>query len=245
MIDGSSAKRRAAITLLRSAKSRNALRRAKPAIRQLSGDDSYAPSQLAADIESVLAELSSETNASRRFDVLRRSDVDGESHDAIAKDVGLSRSQFYRDLREARERFASALEERLTAKASAGVDPRFLAIEALRDGGQFARAAAMADVLARTGNREDAARALCLRAELEIENGTFSPPPAQPPRKRENSSTTPTSRCANGRRRMRARGLRERPTAWDRRNRRTCVALRSYACAELSMWQRCIGLDAG
>jgi predicted DNA-binding protein (UPF0251 family) len=174
MIDASSAKRRAAITLLRSAKSRNALRRAKPAIRELSGDDSYAPSQLAADIESVLAELTSETNASRRFDVLRRSDVDGESHDAIAKDVGLSRSQFYRDLREARERFTLALEERLAAKAAAGIDPRFLAIEVLRDGGQFARAAAMADALARTGNREDAARALCLRAELEIENGAFA-----------------------------------------------------------------------
>ncbi|MEO7202795.1 MAG: hypothetical protein ABI431_08080, partial [Candidatus Tumulicola sp.] len=33
--------------------------------------------------------------------------------------------------------------------------------------------AAMADVLARAGVREDAARALCLRAELEIENGDF------------------------------------------------------------------------
>jgi hypothetical protein len=173
-MDSSSAQRRAAVTLLRGIKSRTAMRRAKPAIRELCGDDSYAPSQLAGDIDAVLAELSSEPNASRRIDVLRRSDVEGQSHDVIAGDVGLSRSQFYRDLREARERFTSALRDRLAAKASSAIDPRFLAIEVLRDGGQFARAVAMADALSRTGIREDAARALCLRAELEIENGAFA-----------------------------------------------------------------------
>ncbi|HEY1682663.1 MAG TPA: hypothetical protein VGF98_13545 [Candidatus Tumulicola sp.] len=174
MIDSSRVKRRAAVTLLRGLKSRSALGRAKPALLALAGsDDGYAPNQLAAAIEDVLTQLSSEPNGRRRFDVLRRCDVDREPHDAIADDVGVSRSQFYRDLREARERFADAIAERLNGGAAPVIDPRFLAIEALRDGGQYARAASMADVLARAGDREDAARALCLRADLEIESGDF------------------------------------------------------------------------
>jgi hypothetical protein len=173
MTHDSLAKRRAAVTLLRSVKSRTALGRAKLAMRAF-GDGPFAPGQLAAEIQEVLAELSCEANGRRRIDVLCRSDVDREAHDAIAKDIGVSRSQFYRDLREARECFTEALGERLAAKAAPAIDPRFLAIEALRDGGQYTRAAAMADVLARTGDREDAARALCLRAELEIENGAFA-----------------------------------------------------------------------
>src|ERR1700761_2206001 len=174
MLDNSRMKRRAAVTLLRGLKSRSALGRAKPALLALAGsDDAYAPNQLAAAIEDVLTQLSLEPNGRRRFDVLRRCDVEREAHDAIAGEIGLSRSQFYRDLREARERFADAISERLAGAAAPAIDPRFLAIEALRDGGQYARAASMADVLARAGDREDAARALCLRAELEIENGDF------------------------------------------------------------------------
>jgi hypothetical protein len=174
-MDSSRIKRRAAVTLLRSLNNRGALGRAKPAMRALSGgDDAVAVSQLAAAIEDVLGQLSAERQGRRRFDVLRRSDVEREPHDKIAGDVGLSRSQFYRDLREARERFAEALEERLAASTAPSVDPRFLAIEALRDGGQYARAATMADTLARTGDRDDAARALVLRAELEIESGAFA-----------------------------------------------------------------------
>jgi len=173
-MDSTRVKRRAAVTLLRGLKSRSALGRAKPALLALAGsDDGYAPNQLAAAIEDVLTQLSSEPNGRRRFDVLRRCDVEREPHDAIAGDVGVSRSQFYRDLRDARERFAEAIAERLSGGAAPAIDPRFLAIEALRDGGQYARAASMADVLARAGDREDATRALCLRAELEIENGEF------------------------------------------------------------------------
>src|SRR5579863_8296453 len=74
---------------------------------------------LPAVAERLMEELASESDHQRRrFTVLRRSDVLGHSHAEIARDVGLSRSQFYRDLHEARERFSSALERAFSVRAA-------------------------------------------------------------------------------------------------------------------------------
>jgi len=133
--------------------------------------------QLPRIVEGLIDELSAESEQQRRrLTVLRRSDIARESHTAIAADVGLSRSQFYRDLHEARELLSDALENRFSP---AGVqrdssDPRFLAIEALRSGGRFDRARALASTLARHADAREAIRALCLRAEVELELGTFA-----------------------------------------------------------------------
>jgi hypothetical protein len=130
----------------------------------------------------IIDELGAESERQRRrFAVLRRSDVDHEDHRAIARDLGLSRSQFYRDLREARERFADELDDRLALSIgrdcrpeAVRFDARTAAIVALRDTGQLERARQLALQVARDAN--DAAKAieaLCLCAELETELGLF------------------------------------------------------------------------
>lgn len=137
-------------------------------------------SQLPGIIDGLIDDLGAESDQQRRrLEVLRRSDVARESHSAIAADIGLSRSQFYRDLREAREVLAEALEERLAVRGRGSApldgrdDTRFLAIEVLRNGGQYDRARDVASVVARDADAADAIRMLCLRAELEIELGSF------------------------------------------------------------------------
>jgi predicted DNA-binding protein (UPF0251 family) len=140
--------------------------------------------QLPTIVASLLEELSSESEQQqRRFTVLRRSDIERELHTAIASDMGLSRSQFYRDLREARERFTDALEDRFSLqtggdngfKKISQDDARFVAIDALRDSGQFERAYGVAFALAHdSGDAARAIRALCLCSELQIEIGSFA-----------------------------------------------------------------------
>jgi hypothetical protein len=101
----------------------------------------------------------------------------------IACDMSLSRSQFYRDLREARERFTDALEDRLCLQTSGSKafnridhdEARFVAIDALRDSGQFERAYGLALALVRDSHeamRAIRARSLC--AELQTELGSFA-----------------------------------------------------------------------
>jgi tetratricopeptide (TPR) repeat protein len=174
-------RRRAAVTLLHSVRNRHALAR-HPLV------DAHRRTEFAdrlpTIITSLLDELSSESDQQRRrFTVLRKSDIDRESHASIAYDMSLSRSQFYRDLREARERFTDALEDRLSLRPGgdnrfpgiAQRDARFVAIGALRDSGQFERAYGVARSLARdSGDVTLAIRALCMCAELQMELGSFS-----------------------------------------------------------------------
>jgi predicted DNA-binding protein (UPF0251 family) len=172
-------RRRAAVTLLHNVGNRHALARRRESRRSVEVDD-----QLPAIISSLLDQLGSESEQQRRrFTVLRKSDIERQRHAAIAYDMGLSRSQFYRDLRDARERFADALEDRLSLQAGAiaridGIaqdEARFVAIRALRDGGQFERAYDVARALARdSGDARYAIRALCVCAELQTELGLFA-----------------------------------------------------------------------
>src|ERR1700680_221861 len=120
-------RRRAAVTLLHSVRNRRAPAR-HPLVEEACGNDTQGQillrrsefaDQLPAVITSILKKLSSESDKQRRrFDVLRKSDIERESHATIARDMSLSRSQFYRDLREARERFTDALEDRLSLRSS-------------------------------------------------------------------------------------------------------------------------------
>src|SRR5580700_1362753 len=99
-------RRRAAVTLLRSMRNRHALLR-HPVVEQACGN--VTPEQdlrrraefaghLPDIVTSILDELSSESEQQRRrFAVLRKSDIDRKSHAAIAAEMSLSRSQFYRD----------------------------------------------------------------------------------------------------------------------------------------------------
>jgi tetratricopeptide (TPR) repeat protein len=173
-------RRRAAVTLLHNVRSRHALAR-HPLFQ-----DAYSTiaDQLPTIVTLLLEELSSESDRQRRrFTVLRKSDIERENHAAIAYDMSLSRSQFYRDLREARERFTDALEDRLSLQTTvnkgfngiAQNDVRFTAIVALRDSGQFERAYDVALALARdSGEAGRAIRALCVCAELQTELGSFA-----------------------------------------------------------------------
>jgi len=136
---------------------------------------------LPAVAERLIEELASESDHQRRrFTVLRRSDVLGHSHAEIARDVGLSRSQFYRDLHEARERFSSALERAFSVRAAGlgtlrpGIAARRVAIEALRSGGRHDEARDSATTSLRNADPAEAVELLCLRAELETECGDFA-----------------------------------------------------------------------
>lgn len=188
----SETRRRAAITLLHSMRNRYALARHPLVVEANSKVTSSQDSrrrvefadQLPTIITLLLEELSSESDQQRRrFAVLRKSDIERESHATIARDMNLSRSQFYRDLRDARERFTDALEDRLAlqtrgTKDLTGIaqnDARFIAIEALRDSGQFERAYEVTLALARESDDAGLAiRALCLCAELQTEFGSFA-----------------------------------------------------------------------
>ena len=129
--------------------------------------------------ESVIAELASSGARSRRFAILRRSDVAGEKHAAIAADLGVSRSQFYRDLQTARAEFAETLQQRMAASAAPfyferfAKDVRMTAVHALRLNGRYREACDTASSIARSLDAEGAVEALCLRAEIENEVGAF------------------------------------------------------------------------
>jgi tetratricopeptide (TPR) repeat protein len=185
-------RRRAVVTLLRNVRNRHALAR-HPLVEEACSDVTPGQSsrqrvafanQLPTIISSLLDELSSESDQQRRrIGVLRRSDIKRESHAAIARDMNLSRSQFYRDLREARERFTDALEDRLSLQTEGNrrfngilqTEARFVAIDALRDSGQFERAYTEALATARDGSDAvRAIRALSLCAELQTELGSFA-----------------------------------------------------------------------
>ncbi|MFZ0030726.1 MAG: hypothetical protein WAK84_02510 [Candidatus Cybelea sp.] len=173
---------RAAITLLRNVRNRRALAR-HPLVEEASRQRTALADQLPGIVASLLDEFSLESEQQRRrFSVLRRSDIEREKHAAIARDMSLSRSQFYRDLREARERFAEGLQNYFSLRTNDdrgfGLPvngTRFVAIDALRDGGQFERAHAAAAAHARdSDDASQAIRALCIRAEVEIQLGMFA-----------------------------------------------------------------------
>lgn len=176
---------RAIATLLQSVRNRRGLSRSAFVAEAIRGVEPARRAEFTAAlpgiVEQLIDELSAESEQQqRRLRVLRRSDIAREPHDAIAADIGLSRSQFYRDLREAREALAQALEERFgrggrePARGGLAADPRFVAIDALRTHGQSDRARALATVLARAAEAPDAIRALRIRAELEMEDGLFA-----------------------------------------------------------------------
>lgn len=130
--------------------------------------------------EQLIERLASESaQQHRRFTVLRRTDILGDSHAAIARDEGLSRSQFYRDLHDARERLAVALDAEFSVRAATPeflepeVVARRVSIEALRNGGRHDRARVLATASLRVASPTEAVEVLCLRAELETECGDF------------------------------------------------------------------------
>jgi hypothetical protein len=190
-MEGKSLRKRAVVALLHNIRNRHALARSFLVAEACSDATPWLArnvreefvDRLPGTVEALVDQLSAESGQQhRRFEVLRRSDIDREQHDSIARDVGLSRSQFYRDLSEARERLMQALEDRFGSQTCAengvgtvgGADIRFASIEALRDGGRFARAHELAIALARdSSDALHRIRALCLRAELEIELGSF------------------------------------------------------------------------
>lgn len=174
-------RKRAVVALLHNVRNRRALSR-NACIAEVWGG--VASLQEPGFVEGLVEELGGGSGQlRRRFEILRRSDIQRESHQAIARDVGLSRSQFYRDLNDAREHFAQALEDHLDVPAVpvnddiiiGDDDARFVAIHALRDGGRFALACELAGTVARDSH--DAVqriRALCVRAELQSESGLFA-----------------------------------------------------------------------
>jgi hypothetical protein len=139
---------------------------------------------LPAVVEGLIEDLASASEQQhRRFTVLRRSDMLGQSHAQIARDVGLSRSQFYRDLHDAREMLAVALEQAFNVRKATpgflepGVAARRVTIEALRNGGRYERARDAATAYLRKARPAEAVDLLCLRAELETECGEFEAVP--------------------------------------------------------------------
>jgi tetratricopeptide (TPR) repeat protein len=130
--------------------------------------------------EQLIERLASESlQQHRRFTALRRSDILGHSHAEIARDEGLSRSQFYRDLHAARERLAAALEAEFSVRAATPeflepeVAARRVSIEALRNSGRHDRARNLATASLHVASPAEAVEVLCLRAELETESGDF------------------------------------------------------------------------
>lgn len=180
---------RALVALLHNIRNRYALARdplvaraAGPALAFGENGRAELIDRLPGIVESLVNELSSESGEqNRRFAILLRSDIERERHESIARDVGVSRSQFYRDLSEARACLMQALEERLSAYMrveDVGCvgrdDVRFAAIDALRDGGSFSRARTLARTVAReSGGGAKKIQALCILAELEIASGSF------------------------------------------------------------------------
>lgn len=146
-------RQRATVTLLYSVRNRRALARhpivqARDPQRQTDLVD-----RLPSIVTSLLDELSEESPVQRRrVSVLRKSDLQREKHRTVARELGLSRSQFYRDLRDARQSFAEALELRLGAPRAG--DSLFVARQ-------------------RFDARFVAVRARCLIAELQTESGKF------------------------------------------------------------------------
>jgi len=136
---------------------------------------------LPAVADRLIEELAAESDQQRRrFTVLRRSDLLGHAHSDVARDVGLSRSQFYRDLQEARERFGAALEGAFSVRAVTpgllqhGVATRRVTIEALRNGGRYDEARDSATESLHAAEPAEAIELLCLRAELETECGDLA-----------------------------------------------------------------------
>ncbi len=165
----------AVLTLLHNVRRRHTLAQ-NPFVQRPIG-----PAELPAIVEELIDVLAlGSAQQCRRFSILRRSDIAREKHSAIASDIGLSRSQFYRDLQAARAEFADALEDRLAVLPSESTpgtfarDARVLAIEALRDAGRFERACVAASALIRDSDVSGAIRALCVRAEVETESGAFA-----------------------------------------------------------------------
>ena len=177
-------RRRAVVTLLHSVRNRRALARnalVDEAVRATPARRAEFAAQLPAIVEEVVDALAAESEQQRRrFTVLRRSDIAREAQATVARDLGLSRSQFYRDLHDAREALVDALEERFGLGANGSSprrrdeDARFVAIETLRTGGRYEQACAMASRLAREAAAPEALRALCTRADLENELGSFA-----------------------------------------------------------------------
>ena|SRR5579862_1647287 len=177
-------RQRAAVTLLHNVRNRRALARHSFVIAQAPQHRTQLVDHLPEIVTSLVDELGAESASQhRRFTVLRRSDLDRTKHATVARELGLSRSQFYRDLREARECFADALEARLRIPArrtqAAGererLDARFVAIDALRDGGRIEQAERIARAFAGdAGDTATAIRALCICAELQTECGSFA-----------------------------------------------------------------------
>jgi len=138
-------------------------------------------SSFPAIVDKLVDDLASESDRQqRRFAVLRRSDVLGQSHAEIARDVGLSRSQFYRDLHDARERLRVELARTFSVRAATpdflqpAIAARRVTIETLRNAGQHDRARDAATASLRAARPDEAVDVLCLRAELETECGDFA-----------------------------------------------------------------------
>ena len=83
-------------------------------------------SDLRATIAAICEELTHSNSSSqderllRRKQIVLRCDLGREGHDQVARDLGLSMRQFYRERREIREQIAGALLKRLRLDANSG-----------------------------------------------------------------------------------------------------------------------------
>lgn len=113
--------------------------------------------------------------------IVARCDVGGELHKVVARDLGLSRRQFYRDLAVARERVAADLRAG-NARHSAGSAPRRVAIEArlrtaisLSAGGHGKAAVDHFTPLVASLEGEEAIWGHCVLADLLLDDGRLQP----------------------------------------------------------------------
>jgi hypothetical protein len=126
----------------------------------------------------ALDRLRDHDSTARMHDVLMRCDVEGESHKAVARDLGLSRRQLYRDLFQARLFVERAIVGRCdpglgrTPKSRSPLDRRLQIAENLALSGQAGAACALLAPLLGGLGVDDLVRVLCMIGEIAIDSGS-------------------------------------------------------------------------
>jgi len=116
------------------------------------------------------------SHGARQRAILTRCDLRGEKHENVARDLGISRREFYRERRRAQERLALALQREFSAPVEpARIRPsefelRMQYASSLRMVGHF-EAALKELELAHDAPAEEAVRALCRSVEIACDAG--------------------------------------------------------------------------